>query len=550
MNGLTLAEVLSLDVLAPATVLAGNDWLDHRRVEWISVIETPVEDFVRRDELVLTTGLGCGQDSQTLLCFVEEIMQAGAAGIAIAIGPHVPSIPQEIVSAAEGWHLPLMALPWDVRFSDITRRVVTEISLHTVGPTRVSHPVRQLLERLAHVGDLNAIVEAVSRLWDVPCAFYHAQSAQWYGVQGLVQQCIAEFDRLKPWLHRSRAHQSIDEPIRYQALELLSISSQGRWYGTLLVHRPPSWGTELRIADRELVCHVMALAVLVENTTTHSDDRAQNDFVWRLAKGEFAEWDQLLAVAGPLHYDVTQYYVCVVGRMENLEGLYRYSQTLWNRQPRDQWEETLVDVVQSTLRASAQRANYGVLVTYQRGEWLAYFLSAKRIEPTMIHHCLDEVHKALALHLPEVIISWGIAGAVPGVRGFHQSFAHARLALERGVRREGGGRRFVYEEVQENQVLERFQWDATIQELVETTMGALATYDQQHGTDLLHTLRAYLHNRTNVSLTARTLHLHRQSLLYRLNKIESLTGRSLDNADDLFVLELCVRILASQMPGK
>ncbi|MDQ7860980.1 helix-turn-helix domain-containing protein [Peribacillus frigoritolerans] len=45
------------------------------------------------------------------------------------------------------------------------------------------------------------------------------------------------------------------------------------------------------------------------------------------------------------------------------------------------------------------------------------------------------------------------------------------------------------------------------------------------GGDLIHTLTFYIRNQGNVSQTARTLHIHRHTLLYRLKKIETLTGR-------------------------
>lgn len=42
----------------------------------------------------------------------------------------------------------------------------------------------------------------------------------------------------------------------------------------------------------------------------------------------------------------------------------------------------------------------------------------------------------------------------------------------------------------------------------------------------------------NISLTARNLYIHRQSLLYRLSKIEELTGMSLREHQDLYLLEI------------
>jgi purine catabolism regulator len=53
----------------------------------------------------------------------------------------------------------------------------------------------------------------------------------------------------------------------------------------------------------------------------------------------------------------------------------------------------------------------------------------------------------------------------------------------------------------------------------------------------MQTLMVYLATNYNASQTAKQLHLNRHSLLYRLRKIEHLTGLSLSDHEDLFVLE-------------
>jgi len=59
----------------------------------------------------------------------------------------------------------------------------------------------------------------------------------------------------------------------------------------------------------------------------------------------------------------------------------------------------------------------------------------------------------------------------------------------------------------------------------------LKNCDRENGSDLYGTLYAYLRSSCNMAETARRLHLHRNSLLYRLNQIRELTGISLDDAD-------------------
>jgi sugar diacid utilization regulator len=55
--------------------------------------------------------------------------------------------------------------------------------------------------------------------------------------------------------------------------------------------------------------------------------------------------------------------------------------------------------------------------------------------------------------------------------------------------------------------------------------------DPKYSTDNMTLLETYLKNDRNVSVTAGLLHLHRNSVLYRLRKIEDMLGVSLDDPD-------------------
>ncbi|MBM4761074.1 helix-turn-helix domain-containing protein [Bacillus sp. B15-48] len=52
----------------------------------------------------------------------------------------------------------------------------------------------------------------------------------------------------------------------------------------------------------------------------------------------------------------------------------------------------------------------------------------------------------------------------------------------------------------------------------------LIEMDRKKGTDYYHTLKTYLVLGNNISLTATKLHIHRNTLIYRLDKIEEITG--------------------------
>ena len=74
------------------------------------------------------------------------------------------------------------------------------------------------------------------------------------------------------------------------------------------------------------------------------------------------------------------------------------------------------------------------------------------------------------------------------------------------------------------QALRHLQGDPAVAMEVQKLLAPLACYDRAHGSDLLLTLGAFLAEGGNVTATADRLFLHRNSVLYRLRRIEELSG--------------------------
>lgn len=69
-------------------------------------------------------------------------------------------------------------------------------------------------------------------------------------------------------------------------------------------------------------------------------------------------------------------------------------------------------------------------------------------------------------------------------------------------------------------------------------VGMLKIYDEENDTELLNTLRIYLRNFCNQSDAAKELHVHLNTLKYRLKKIAELTGVDLRDYDDVMYLQI------------
>ena len=71
---------------------------------------------------------------------------------------------------------------------------------------------------------------------------------------------------------------------------------------------------------------------------------------------------------------------------------------------------------------------------------------------------------------------------------------------------------------------------ANLRAFIHPMLRRLQEYDQAHSTALLHTLCVYLLQEQNLHATARQLFIHRNTLVYRLQRIRTLLQLDLDDA--------------------
>ena len=98
---LLISDILQLGIMKDAKVLVGTKLINETAVKWVSAIEMPVENFVRKNEFVLTTAIGCGHDLEEFEKFVQDVIDSKASALAVALGRHIYEIPKEVIEMAE-----------------------------------------------------------------------------------------------------------------------------------------------------------------------------------------------------------------------------------------------------------------------------------------------------------------------------------------------------------------------------------------------------------------------------------------------------------------
>ena len=131
-------------------------------------------------------------------------------------------------------------------------------------------------------------------------------------------------------------------------------------------------------------------------------------------------------------------------------------------------------------------------------------------------------------------------------RDFMTSAAHYELLREIGrTANTRGEKRTIWraEEYALPHLMDRIRADALHMELLHRGAGNLLAYDAAHDTDWFGTYLSFLVHDRNVVRTAEALHIHRNTLMYRLEKIRDITGMDEENFAERMHLLLSMMVL-------
>ena len=128
-------------------------------------------------------------------------------------------------------------------------------------------------------------------------------------------------------------------------------------------------------------------------------------------------------------------------------------------------------------------------------------------------------------------------------------YRQASRAVEAGVYANRGCGVFYYNDVIPYCVAQGLEKRNDLRDYCPESVATVLRYDAENGTELLTTLEQYLLHVDDPVSAARELHIHRNTLLYRINKIRELTEIDLRNGDERLKIQLYLKFLKYQNGG-
>jgi DNA-binding PucR family transcriptional regulator len=170
-----------------------------------------------------------------------------------------------------------------------------------------------------------------------------------------------------------------------------------------------------------------------------------------------------------------------------------------------------------------------------RGHGVPAALDARRLASA----CLAR----LAELFPSAKVVIGIGGTCRDPRDVARSYAQAQRTTQTLKRLGRAGTVSAFGDLGILRLLLQVPDLAELRSFAVDVLGKLSMHEQEHKSEYLTTLACYFRENNSPQRASRILHVHPNTVAYRVKRIEEITGLRLDNYTDRLIAQVALEIL-------
>ncbi|MBL8116096.1 MAG: helix-turn-helix domain-containing protein [Anaerolineae bacterium] len=536
-QSLTVEDIRKLALPLGTRVVAG-DGLLNRAVSWATVFypETHIAaKTLQKGEVVLVAQPET--DSSRITPDVDVLRWASdmhASGVVLS-----ENASPALIAEANAIGMPVMVIPAGSRIRMVEKAVV---SLLVDRKGQIERRATQIYRQLTQISSRNeGMAELVSAMARLTNKAVVVQDKRLRIIESSVQpQFIGNWDDVEQFLRnvynlpvdmqdRQRVAE-IDNPVLLQSLPTPGLArfvspiitkNIGRGYLSIIGRDTELDDVDLLVAEHGAAA--CALEMAKAKAISDTEKRLRGTFLDRLLIGDVSQ-QEAIRQGERFEHDMTQTHLAIVLAWQG------------EKTPSNRRLETLVNGVVASHHASAlvwQRERENELLVFHATDPKDSIESSMKLAKSFT----QEVQR----QYPSSRVAVGLGQAARDITAWRNSYRDAVQALELAARLHTDTPLYIGDLGVYQLILSLSDREKLIA-FCQRTLGTLEEYDHRQNADLIKTLEAFFACHGNLSQTAETLIVHRNTLLYRMNRINEIAQIDLERPEIRLALHLALTI--------
>ncbi len=552
-NGITVRELLDMEVLQGAHVLSGNGGLDHR-ITKMNVMEVPdILDWVKPGEFLLTTAYSIKDTPEKLKNLIEALSTKGLAGMGIKTRRFIQAIPPDALAMSEALNFPIVEIPFTASFADIIQPVLTEVMNQQMAMLqRIDTFNDRLMKLMLRGGGMEEIARAIQESMGVSIAIMddifrsHVILCE-PGIRTDIEGVIQGLDqqRHKPAAYDEQQGEYIRfidplgdvDTVRY----MIPIKSEERKYGRIMLWEDLRALTPMDLSTIEAATSLVALDLMKKLSLFEGENKHRIEFFEDLLSEEDVRQRRALEKAAYFDFDGSQVYSVVVISYIQTENMYRLTPN--NTGYLNFLGSRLVSLVERQTWFGGHRVLFGS----KSDRMILMFgssssLSDGEIKGDVLKFC-SEVHKAAIADGLGDLISIGIGRPCREFQRLPHSYREAGRAVETCRLNPEKSGPIHYDDLGIFRILSYEELQPELIQFYRETLEPLVIYDKEKDSQLVETLKKYFECRSNLKRVSEVMFTHYNTVIYRMQRIKDIIGKDLDDPDIRLNLQIAIKVL-------
>ncbi|MEQ8677572.1 MAG: helix-turn-helix domain-containing protein [Aggregatilineales bacterium] len=539
-NTASLQALLQFALPLGTTIVTGSS---ENMIGWAVTVraQPPAFPDIYGGELVLVSMdvLRSYDNRITLGEVVQSLAEVGVSSIAVK-----GEASQTAITVANERNVTLLSLPDEANLPSVERAVNKLIVNQSAQLNQRAIEIQRQLSRLAAENrDLNSLLQIIARATAKPIVLHDDAGvlmAQVYpnvarrSATGRSLMQSMPYTAFQNWLKRdgnNSPNAIVASPIGFTTV--LQVEKRVAGYLSLV-----TTDETMNDFDRLVLIYggdVCAIELAKTRAIASAVEQARGDWIQMWLSGTPADDDLLATRAHQAGFESTSEYMVTVFRAITDSGA-----------PLPL--ESLISLVRDDM--TRRQVNGAV------GQYVDVIVALYPMDNQTtgrVRALVDEVRAQLAMRTPSGLVAAGISRPARGLSALRESYREAKDALS--ISNELGDREQTtfYGDLKLYQLLLALKERNLdhMRRFYHESLRPLVDHDDRKQGDLVRTLNGFFDANGNLAKAAVDLDVHRNTLVYRLERISELTGLDLNDADNRLILHLSLKIqrVLATLPG-
>lgn len=541
--GIPLRKVLEMDNFNICEIVAGKEGID-RKVFGVTIMEAPdIAKWLRGGELILTSLYPIKNSKGVEKEIIKEIVDKGAAGLIVKTHRFIEEVPDELIAMGNELNFPIIEIPQDVRFVDLMYPLMERLFNKQVSKLKYFKDIHDSFTELAlKGGEMSEIVDSLQEKIDNPIALVDKEyqsiysTFDWENAYDQENNEIQLDKYIDDNMYREKGVKYKDDEI---TRIVVPIKVNNDLKGYLMCFEYNNKLSELDFICVEQARTVLNLKWTKQTAVEEVIQRFKNDIINDLITGKVDSLEYFFNRGEMIGWDLDHQFIPVEINIKNIKGHHYLTKEGRNFSIKN----NLVSIVEKVSdnfnkqNMVGNRSN-SIIVLWPHEEDLEFKQELEKIKEFG-----NNIKEKIKEEIEEGKVNIGIGDMAEDLREISDNYRKADRAIN--LAEDIYEDEFVisFSELGVYKLLCEFYNYNSLEDHVPQAIKELLDYDKRHNTELLKTMEVYIKSNLNASKASDKLFIHYKTMLYRLERIEKITGIELDDYEKKLELEIGLKIL-------